>query len=159
VLASLIVHGIRGRKRPHGWSLNVLRFALLPRQEVLAVVRSSVNGICWAAADAPGRHLGFDHAQQTQWARIAPRHRMQNHTLALYLLPVRLTLTQRQRVCNAIPSRGPAQPVGLGEVAPLCRFVKSPDIAEVADAFGSFAQRSAQLSRIAPGLRFNWADE
>jgi len=139
---------------PRGWSLSVLHFALLPRDQVSAVVRSSVDGIRWADADAPGRRLAFDHAQQIQWARTALRQRVQDNSLPLHLMPERFTLTQLQRVCEAILSPSAAQPVRLDKGAFRRRFAKSPDIVEVPGAFEHGAQRPAQLFRVAPGFRF-----
>lgn len=139
---------------PRGWSLSVLHFALLPRDQVPAVVRSSVDGIRWADADAPGRPLAFDHAQQIQWARTALRQRVQDHDLPLHLMPERFTLTQLQRVCEAILSPGPEQPVRLDKGAFRRRFAKSPDIVEVPGAFEHGAQRPTQLFRVATGFQF-----
>lgn len=139
---------------PRGWSLSVLHCALLPRDQVHAVVRSSVDEVRWSDADAPGARLAFDHAAQIQWARSALRQRVQEHALPLHLMPERFTLTQLQRVCEAILSPGPAQPCHLDKGAFRRRFAKSPDIVEVRGAFEHGAQRPAQLFRVAAGFRF-----
>jgi 8-oxo-dGTP diphosphatase len=139
---------------PRGWSLSVLHCALLPRDQVQAVVRSSVDRVQWCDADAPGERLAFDHAQQILWARTALRQRIQDHALPLHLMPERFTLTQLQRVCEAILSPGPAQRFRLDKGAFRRRFAKSPDIVEVPGAFEHGAQRPAQLFQVAPGFRF-----
>lgn len=139
---------------PRGWSLSVLHYALLPRECVHAVARSSVDSVRWAEADAPGQRLAFDHAQQIQWARTALRQRVKDHALPLHLMPERFTLTQLQRVCEAILSPGPEQPIRLDKGAFRRRFAKSTDIVEVPGAFEHGAQRPAQLFRASPGFRF-----
>lgn len=139
---------------PRGWSLSVLHYALLPRDQVHAVVRYSVDEVRWSDADAPGPRLAFDHAAQIHLARSALRQRVQEHALPLHLMPERFTLTQLQRVCEAILSPSPAQPCHLDKGAFRRRFAKSPDIVEVHGAFEHGAQRPAQLFRVAASFRF-----
>lgn len=139
---------------PRGWSLSVLHCALLPRDQVHAVVRSSVNEVRWSDADAPGPRLAFDHAAQIHLARSTLRQRVREHALPLHLMPERFTLTQLQRVCEAILSPSPSQPFRLDKGAFRRRFAKSPDIVQVHGALEHGAQRPAQLFRVAEGFRF-----
>jgi len=139
---------------PRGWSLSVLHYALLPQDRVHAVVRSSVDKVMWSDADAPGPPLAFDHAAQVMCARSVLRQRVRDHALPLHLMPARFTLTQLQRVCEAILSPSPAQPCHLDKGAFRRRFARSPDIVEVHGAFEHGAQRPAQLFSVAEGFRF-----
>ena len=54
---------------PRGWSLAVLHYALLPRDQVQAAVRSGVAEVRWFDADALVQTLAFDHLQQLQLER------------------------------------------------------------------------------------------
>ncbi len=139
---------------PRGWSLAVLHCALLPRDQVHAVARSAVDDVRWFDADSAPRSMAFDHGLQLRTARSALRQRVQQHALPLHLMPEHFTLTQLQRVCEAILSSGADQAIRLDKGAFRRRFAKSPDIVEVSGAFELGAQRPAQLFRVAPGFRF-----
>jgi ADP-ribose pyrophosphatase YjhB (NUDIX family) len=142
------------RRDPRGWSLAVLHYALLPRDQVQAAVRSAVDQVRWFDADAVTRPLAFDHALQLTLARSALRQRVQERALPLHLMPEHFTLTQLQRVCEAILAPGAGLPFRLDKGAFRRRFAKSPDIVKVPGAFEHGAQRPAQLFRVAPGFRF-----
>ena len=139
---------------PRDWSLSVLHYALLPRDQVQAVVKSKVDVVRWANADTERRDLAFDHAAQLRAARSALRQRVREHALPLHLMPERFTLTQLQRVCEVILARGESEIFALDKGAFRRRFAGSPDIVEVPGQFEGGAQRPAQLFRVAPGFRF-----
>lgn len=140
---------------PRGWSLAVLHYALLPRDQVQAVVRKKVEVVRWANTDTECDDLAFDHATQLQAARVALRQRLKEHALPLHLMPERFTLTQLQRVCEIIlADRRDVEGTALDKGAFRRRFAGSPDIVEVTGAFERGAQRPAQLFRVAPGFRF-----
>jgi len=139
---------------PRGWSMAVLHYALLPRDQVQAVVRSRVEQVHWVDADAAGTALAFDHAAQLQWARSALRQRVREHALPLHLMPERFTLTQLQKVCEVILAPGPGEAPRLDKGAFRRRFALSPDIVKIPDSFEHGAQRPAQLFRMAPDFRF-----
>lgn len=139
---------------PRGWSMAVLHYALLPRDEVQAVVRSRVEQVRWADADAVGQTLAFDHAAQLRLARSALRQRVQEHALPLHLMPKRFTLTQLQKVCEVILAPSPDEPLALDKGAFRRRFARSPDIAEIPGEFEYGAQRPAQLFRVSQDFRF-----
>ena len=142
------------RRDPRGWSVAVLHCALLPRDRVQAVARSTVDQVQWFDADSVGQPLAFDHARQLLIAREALRQRVREHALPLHLMPERFTLTQLQRVCEAILSHGVGKAYKLDKGAFRRRFARSADIVEISGQYEYGAQRPAQLFRAAPGFRF-----
>lgn len=87
---------------PRGWSIGMLFYALLPRDQLNAVERHKVEQLEWANAEAPGHRLAFDHAEQLRAAVAAVRQRVESDQLPLHLLPAEFTLTELQRTCEAI---------------------------------------------------------
>lgn len=149
------LHTFAGADRdPRGWSLGVLHYALLPRDQVQAVVRLKVELVRWANADTQGRDLAFDHVEQLRVARSALRQRVREHALPLHLMPERFTLTQLQRVCEVILAPGEGETVALDKGAFRRRFARSPEIVEIPGQFEGGARRPAQFFRAAPGFRF-----
>ena len=149
------LHTFAGAARdPRGWSLGVLHYALMPRDQVQAVVRRKVEVVRWANADTEGWDLAFDHAEQLRAARSALRQRVAEHALPLHLMPERFTLTQLQQVCEVILAPGEGEIVALDKGAFRRRFAGSPNIVEIPGQFEGGAQRPAQLFRVAPGFRF-----
>jgi 8-oxo-dGTP diphosphatase len=149
------LHTFAGADRdPRGWSLGVLHYALLPRNRVQAMVRSKVEVVQWADADAGVPPLAFDHAAQLAAARSALRERVREHALPLHLMPEQFTLTQLQKACEIILAHGPDDIAALDKGAFRRRFAKSADIVEIPGAFERGAQRPAQLFKVAPGFRF-----
>ena len=149
------LHTFAGADRdPRGWSLGVLHYALMPRDQVQAVVGRKVETVRWANADTEGRVLAFDHAEQLRAARSALRQRVREHALPLHLMPERFTLTQLQRVCEVILAPGDDESVTLDKGAFRRRFAGSPDIVEIPGQFEGGAQRPAQLFSTAQGFRF-----
>lgn len=149
------LHTFAGAVRdPRGWSLGVLHYALLPRDQVQAVVRRKVEVVRWANANTEGRDLAFDHAEQLRVARSALRQRVRERALPLHLMPARFTLTQLQRVCEVILAPDEGDRISLDKGAFRRRFAGSPDIIELPEQFEGGAQRPAQLFSVAPGFLF-----
>ena len=139
---------------PRGWSLAVLHYALLPRDQVQAVVKSKVEQTRWADVDTECKGLAFDHSAQLQVARIALRERVREHALPLHLMPQKFTLTQLRNVCEVILTTPEDGQAILDRGAFRRRFGDSADIVELPGEQEGGAQRPAQLYRVAPGFRF-----
>lgn len=149
------LHTFAGADRdPRGWSLSALHYALLPRDQVQAVVRRKVEVVRWGNADTKGQNLAFDHNEQLQAARSALRQRVKEHALPLHLMPERFTLTQLQRVCEVILAAGEVESVALDKGAFRRRFAGSANIVEIPGQRDGGAHRPAQLFKVAPGFRF-----
>ena len=148
------LHTFAGADRdPRGWSMAVLHYALMPRDQVQALVRRKVESVRWANADTEARDLAFDHSEQLRAARSALRQRVREYALPLHLMPERFTLTQLQRVCEVILTPDGGESVTLDKGAFRRRFAGSTDIVEISGQFEGGAQRPAQLFRMAHGFR------
>lgn len=90
---------------PRGWSIGMLFYALLPRDQVHAIVKDSVDEVEWVQADGHGRELAFDHPQQLEAALKALRDKVESHALPLHLMPAEFTLGALQKCCEAILGR------------------------------------------------------
>lgn len=90
---------------PRGWSIGMLFYALLPRDQVHAVVKDSVDEVEWVQADGHGRELAFDHAQQLEAALKALRDKVESQALPFHLMPAEFTLGALQKCCEAILGR------------------------------------------------------
>lgn len=144
-----------GAKRdPRGWSIGVLHYALLPRDQVHAVIQSKVEAVQWADADVKLPRLAFDHNEQLRVARSALRERVRDYCLPLHLMPEQFTLTQLQRVCELILASGDSDDLALDKGAFRRRFARSADIIGIPGAFERGAQRPAQLFRVSPEFEF-----
>jgi len=133
---------------PRGWSVSVLFYALLPRDRIEAVVRSRVEALEWADAGRPGHRLAFDHAAMLREARRRLREKVEHRALPLHLLGERFTLTELQRVCEAVLGRA------LDKSAFRRRLADSPDLVELPGEFVTGRQRPAQLYRACAGFSF-----
>lgn len=133
---------------PRGWSVAVLFYALLPRDRIDAVVRSRVEALEWADVERPGHRLAFDHAAQLRQARHTLREKVEHRALPLHLLGERFTLTELQRVCEAVLGRA------LDKSAFRRRLAGSEDLVEIPGAFAHGRQRPAQLYRARDGFVF-----
>jgi 8-oxo-dGTP diphosphatase len=137
-----------GPKRdPRGWSISILFYALLPGDQVSAVVRSKVEAIEWANAASPGHRMAFDHSAQLEKALTALKHKVEQNILPLHLMPAQFTLTQLQRTCETILGRP------LDKSAFRRRVGKSADLVESGEFVGG-AQRPAQLYRARKDFNF-----
>lgn len=132
---------------PRGWSLSVLFYSLLPRDQVNALVRNKVEALEWVDASAPGHRLAFDHAQHLTAAVAKIRAKVEAGTLPLHLLPEKFTLTQLQRTIEAILGRE------LDKSSFRRQLKSSSDLVEL-DEYERGAQRPAQLFRASDGFLF-----
>lgn len=132
---------------PRGWSLSVLFYSLLPRDQVNALVRNKVEALEWVDASAPGHRLAFDHAQHLTAAAAKIRAKVETGTLPLHLLPEKFTLTQLQRTIEAILGRE------LDKSSFRRQLKSSSDLVEL-DEYERGAQRPAQLFRASDGFLF-----
>lgn len=125
---------------PRGWSVAVLFYALLPRDKVNALVRNKIEALEWVEASAPGHRLAFDHTEQLVASVQKLRAKVAAGKLPLHLLPNKFTLTQLQRVNEAI----------LGKALDKSSFRRqlrgSADLVEL-EEYERGAQRPAQLFR------------
>ncbi len=143
------VHTFSGPDRdPRGWSIATLYYALLPRDQVNAVIKNKVEALKWADAGKPGHRLAFDHGAQLAAALATLREKVERHALPLHLLPDRFTLTELQRTCEAVLGR----PLDKGVFRR--RLKSSDDLIEIPGEFVVGPQRPAQLYRARDGFRF-----
>ena len=132
---------------PRGWSLSVLFYSLLPRDQVNALVRNKVEALEWVDASLPGHQLAFDHAQHLTAAVAKIRGKVDAGTLPLHLLPEKFTLTQLQRTIEAILGRE------LDKSSFRRQLKSSSDLVEL-DEYERGAQRPARLFRASDGFLF-----
>jgi 8-oxo-dGTP diphosphatase len=143
------VHTFSGPDRdPRGWSIATLYYALLPRDQVNAVIKNKVEALKWADAGKPGHRLAFDHGGQLAVALATLREKVERHALPLHLLPERFTLTELQRTCEAVLGR----PLDKGVFRR--RLKSSDDLVEIPGEFVVGPQRPAQMYRAIDGFAF-----
>jgi len=130
-----------------GWSIAVLFCALLPRDQVQAVIRNKVDALEWAEASKPRHRLAFDHSKQLAAALHMLRDKVDRHALPLHLMPEKFTLTALQRTCEAILDRS------LDKAVFRRRLKGSTDLIET-DEYERGLQRPAQLYRARSGFTF-----
>ena len=87
---------------PRGWSISVLFFALLPRDQVPAVVKAKVDAVDWVDARNHGLGMAFDHGTHLSRALDILKRKVERHALPLHLMPEHFTLTALQRTCEVI---------------------------------------------------------
>jgi 8-oxo-dGTP diphosphatase len=133
---------------PRGWSVSVLFYALLPGDQVSAVVKSRIEAVEWRDASNPGAPLAFDHGVLLGAALEVLRGKVERHALPLHLLPARFTLTALQRTCEAVLGRP------LDKSVFRRRIKDSDDLVELAGEFVVGPQRPAQLYRARDGFVF-----
>lgn len=133
---------------PRGWSLSVLYYALLPRDQVPAVAGRKTEAIDWRDAFVPGPRLAFDHAELVAAALATLRDKVERAALPLHLLPERFTLTELQQTCELILGRS------LDKSVFRRRLKDEPRIVRREGEFLYGAQRPAQLYCAAEGFRF-----
>ncbi|KXU97833.1 ADP-ribose pyrophosphatase [Caballeronia megalochromosomata] len=133
---------------PRGWSLSVLYYALLPRDQVPAVAGNKTEAVEWRDAFAPGSRLAFDHAKLVEAALTTLRSKVVSAALPLHLLPERFTLTELQRTCELILGHS------LDKSVFRRRLKSEPSIVQLEGEFLYGAQRPAQLYRAAADFRF-----
>lgn len=133
---------------PRGWSVSVLYYALLPRDQVPAIAGKKTEAIEWRDAFAPGSRLAFDHADLIRAALATLRDKVERAALPLHLLPDRFTLTELQQTCELILGRA------LDKSVFRRRLKDEPRIVQLEGEFLYGAQRPAQLYGAAEGFRF-----
>ena len=135
------------RRDPRGWSIAALFYALLPRDQVDALVRDKVEALEWADASSPGHRMAFDHELQLAKALEVLRDKVARNALPLHLMPARFTLTALQKTCEAI----------LGQTLDKGVFRRrirgSPDLIELGEQQRG-VHRPAQLFRAREGFVF-----
>ena len=136
------------RRDPRGWSVSVLFYALLPGDQVQAVVKSSIEAVEWFDASSPSCPLAFDHGELLGAALGMLRAKVERHALPLHLLSARFTLPELQRTCEAVLARP------LDKSVFRRRLKDSEDIVELAGEFAVGSQRPAQLYRARDGFVF-----
>jgi ADP-ribose pyrophosphatase YjhB (NUDIX family) len=130
-----------------GWSIAVLFYALLPRDQVQTLIRDKVEALEWADAAKPGHRLAFDHIAQLATALQVLRDKVERHALPLHLMPEKFTLTALQRTCEAILGRA------LDKAVFRRRLKGSADLVET-DEYARGLQRPALLYRARDGFTF-----
>ena len=133
---------------PRGWSVSVLFYALLPGDQVNAVVNDRVEAVDWFDASDTGHVLAFDHGLLLGAALEVLRGKVGRHALPLHLLPACFTLTALQRTCEAVLGRP------LDKSVFRRRLKDSEDIVELPGEFVVGSQRPAQLYRARDGFVF-----
>jgi len=147
------VHTYGGPDRdPRGWSISVLFHALLPYDQVPAVVGNRVEAVTWRDTGRLGRGLAFDHARLVAEALARLHDVVGSRVLPLHLLPEQFTLTELQTVVERILG------VPLEKSAFRRRLKDDPSLEPIEGAFQGGRQRPAQLYRAAQGFVFEKPD-
>ena len=136
------------QRDPRGWSIAVLYCALLPKDQIQALVRDKIEAVEWAPAVRPGHRLAFDHALQLECALQVLRNKVDRHALPLHLMPQQFTLTALQRTCEAILGRK------LDKAVFRRRIKGSADLLETGD-YERGLQRPAMLYKAAGDFIFD----
>jgi 8-oxo-dGTP diphosphatase len=141
-----------GPKRdPRGWSIGMLYYALLPRDQVHALVKDSVDAVEWVPAVDHGLgNLAFDHDAQLDAAVQALRDKVERRALPLHLMPAEFTLGSLQKCCEAILGHP------LDKSSFRRRLVTDPPVVIGLDRKEKAgAQRPSQLYRAPDGFSFD----
>ncbi|HZW12398.1 MAG TPA: NUDIX domain-containing protein [Noviherbaspirillum sp.] len=133
---------------PRGWSISILFSALLPADQVPAVVGDKTQAVQWCDPQNCGHKLAFDHQELLEAALEGLRKKVRNRALPLHLLPSKFTLTQVQRVCERVLG----QELDKGTFRRQLR--ENADLVELEGEYVRGAQRPAQLYTAAPGFVF-----
>jgi 8-oxo-dGTP diphosphatase len=86
---------------PFGRVVSVAYFALIPNDRLALATSSEYGGIAWIEVKK-AKHLAYDHSEMLAVARSELQRQIQNTTIASSLLPSEFTLTELQRVHEAI---------------------------------------------------------
>jgi ADP-ribose pyrophosphatase YjhB (NUDIX family) len=132
---------------PRGWSVAVLFYALLPRDQITALVKSKIEAVQWGDAAVRGHELAFDHDLQLKCALEVLRKKVNDHALPLHLMPALFTLTALQKTCEAILGKP------LDKAVFRRRLKSSTDLIET-DQYERGLQRPAMLYRARDGFCF-----
>lgn len=133
-----------------GWSVSVLYLALLPMDQVQAVVGEKIKALEWIDPSAMTSVLAFDHGILLARAMKRLRQKVERHALPLHMLPEKFTLTQLQRTCEVILGRDLDKSVFRRRL----KEVHGSDMMEVVGEMQRGLQRPAQLWRAADRFEF-----
>lgn len=134
---------------PRGYSVGVFFYALLPVDKAHAVAGEKATDVAWSDVAHLKRPIAFDHREMIELATTRLRQKVEQLVLPLHLLPVKFTLTQLQRVCEAVMGKR------LDKSSFRRRLRSEKTLVEVAGEFERGANRPAQLFRAIPGFRFD----
>lgn len=134
---------------PRGYSVGVLFYALLPVDKAPVVAGAKATDVAWSDVAHLKRPIAFDHRDMIELATIRLRQKVERFALPLHLLAPKFTLTQLQRVCEAVMGKR----LDKGSFRRRLRFEDT--LVEVAGEFERGANRPAQLFRAIPGFRFD----
>ena len=141
---------------PRGWSISVLFFALLPRDQVQAVAKAKVDAVEWVDARTHGLAMAFDHGAHLGRALDVLKRKVDRHVLPLHLMPAHFTLTALQRTCEAILGHELDKSVFRRRLKP--ELEKQPpevrDLVEVDGLKKTGHQRPAKLYSAREGFAF-----
>lgn len=138
---------------PRGWSISILFCALLPGDQVNAVVRSKVEAVEWVNPASPGHRIAFDHSAQLEKALTTLKQKVERRLLPLHLMPPKFTLMQLQRTCEAILGRPLDKTAFRRRVLPD-REDRKPDIVEIGEKLEGRPERPAQLYKARDDFSF-----
>jgi len=133
---------------PRGYSVGVLFYALLPVDKATAVAGEKATNVAWSDVAHLKRPIAFDHREMIELATTRLRQKVEQLVLPLHLLPETFTLTQLQRVCEAVMGKQ----LDKGSFRRRLRSEKA--LVEVAGEFERGANRPAQLFKAISGFRF-----
>lgn len=141
---------------PRGWSVSVLYFALLPRDQVHAVIKNKVDSVEWVDARDHGLPMAFDHDVHLKQAVSVLKRKVERNVLPLHLMPEHFTLTALQRTCETILGYALDKSAFRRRISPdpAKLLQQEPEIVAVADAQERGRQRPAQIYRARNGFKF-----
>lgn len=136
---------------PRGWSIGILHYALLPRDQIQAIVKRDVEEVKWVPAIGHSLPMAFDHATLLEHAVAALQNKVERHTLPLHLMPSKFTLGALQATCEAILNRD------LDKSVFRRRLKGSTELSEVIgemDHANGAAQRPSQIYTATAQFKF-----
>lgn len=141
---------------PRGWSIGVLYFALLPRDQVTAAVKNKVDAVKWRDAREHGLTMAFDHDVQLKKAVSVLKRKVERHALPLHLMPEHFTLTALQRTCETILGSALDKSAFRRRISadPAKLPAQQSELVKVEDAQERGRQRPAQIYRAREGFKF-----
>ncbi len=134
---------------PRGYSVGVLFYALLPADQAPAVAGAKAADVAWSNVAHLKRPIAFDHREMIALATTRLRQKVERLILPLHLLSEKFTLTQLQRVCEAVMG------TRLDKSSFRRRLRSEQALVEVPGDFEVGANRPAQFYRAARGFRFD----
>jgi 8-oxo-dGTP diphosphatase len=141
---------------PRGWSIGILYFALLPRDQVTAAVKNKVDAVKWVNARDHGLTMAFDHDAQLKKAAGVLKRKVERYALPLHLMPEHFTLTALQRTCETILGYALEKSAFRRRIRydPAKFPGQESELVKVEDAQERGRQRPAQIYRAREGFKF-----